>query len=126
MFAIRSTEYGMQGRLLGFQEHPFECSSNYASAAVMRCNLDVKDLRRVLPEEHWLTDGEELPGRGKRAHWGYMQHHEWDGKKYVARHRNAEPSKNPIQWEDDMDLQDWRQLLLQLMHVHPRLLQLFP
>ena len=79
LFVVKVSDYGMQGRLLGFQEHPYECASNYPSAASMRCNLDVQDLRRVLPEEHWLDDDEELPSLGERTTWGYMQHHEWDG-----------------------------------------------
>ena len=34
----------MQGRVLSFQEHPFECLSNYAALNCVRCNFDVQDL----------------------------------------------------------------------------------
>ena len=34
----------MTGRLLLFQEHPFECLTNYGGLDCMRCNLDVQDL----------------------------------------------------------------------------------
>ena len=115
LFVVKQTEYGMQGRILGFQEYPFECLSNYASATLMRSNLDVQDLRRVLPEEHWLHEEEELPSLGSRPDWGYMQHYEWDGKCYVTRHRTSTPAHDPFGWEDDMRPEDWRQLLLELM-----------
>ena len=36
LFVVKATEYGMQGRILGFQEHPFECQSNYAGSSTMR------------------------------------------------------------------------------------------
>ena len=115
LFIVKKTEYGMQGRILGFQEHPFECLSNYASAALMRCNLDVQDLRRVLPEEFWLNEDEELPSLGERSTWGYMQQYEWDGKAYVSRHRTQTPHKEGYGWEDNMRPEEWRKLLIQLM-----------
>lgn len=115
LFVVKVSDYGMQGRLLGFQEHPYECASNYPSAASMRCNLDVQDLRRVLPEEHWLDDDEELPSLGERTTWGYMQHHEWDGKQYVLRHRTSDPCKDASRWDEGMGLNDWRALLLKLV-----------
>ena len=52
LFVVRETDHGMQGRILHFQEHPFECLSNYGAIAAIRCNLDVQDLRRVLSQEH--------------------------------------------------------------------------
>ena len=41
---VGQSEHGMTGRLLLFQEHPFECLTNYAGLDCMRCNLDVQDL----------------------------------------------------------------------------------
>ena len=55
LFVIKQTSHGMQGRVLVFQEHPFECQSNYAGTASLRSNLDVQDLRRVFKESEWLT-----------------------------------------------------------------------
>ena len=53
----------MQGRLWSFQEHRFECPSNYAAGTAMRCNLDAQDLRRFLPAEHLLDYDEEYVQR---------------------------------------------------------------
>ena len=50
LFVIKQCKYGMQGRLMMFQEHPFECPSNYAASVSLRYNFDVQDLRHVLPE----------------------------------------------------------------------------
>ena len=72
LFVVKQTQYGMQGRVLSFQEHPFECQSNYGGVAALRCNFDVQDLRRVLPEEHWLPNSDALPHLGNRPDWGYM------------------------------------------------------
>ena len=66
-----------------FQEHPFECQSNYASIGAIRCNFDAQDMRRILPTEHWMAEGEDLPHIGSRDHWGYMNVYEWDGEAYV-------------------------------------------
>ena len=115
LFVVKQSEYGMQGRILGFQDHPFECLSNHGAAAVMRSNLDVQDLRRVLPEEHWLHDEEELPSLGPRPEWGYMQQYEWDGKAYVPRHRTQTPREEAFGWNDNMRPEEWRKLLLELM-----------
>ena len=92
----------MQGRLLQFQEHPFECKTNYAGSATLRCNFDVQDLRRVLPEEYWLGDEEELPHLGDCPGWGYMNHYERDGNEYVARKRSADADATgqPMRWND--------------------------
>ena len=92
-FVVKQKTFGMQGRLLLFQEHPFECPSNYAGSAAMRCNLDVQDLRRVLPEDCWLRDDEELPHLGGRPDFGYMNTYEWDGETYVPRRG---PAKGPL------------------------------
>ena len=63
---MRDPKFGMQGRLLPFQQHPSEAPSNYAGAAAFRSNLDVQDLRRVSRPEAWLDDGELLPHVGDR------------------------------------------------------------
>ncbi len=52
------TRYGMAGRILTFQEHPFECGTNYAALVAARCNCDVQDMRRVFPPHLWLEDSE--------------------------------------------------------------------
>ena len=66
LFVVKQSKYGMQGRVLHFQEHPFECISNHAGVAAMRCNLDVQCLRRVLPEEHWMMADDTMPHIGDR------------------------------------------------------------
>ena len=86
----------MAGRVLTFQLHPGECVTNYAALVSMRCNVDVQDLRRVLPPNLWmeredletnmLDEKDERYGQcaypqrykefsvGPRAEWGWMQH----------------------------------------------------
>ena len=49
LYIVKEKTHGMQGRLLLWQLHPFECQSNYAGTAALRCNFDVQDLRRRLP-----------------------------------------------------------------------------
>ena len=44
---VRETQYGMAGRILTFQMHPWECSTTYAGMVAMRCNLDVQDLSLI-------------------------------------------------------------------------------
>ena len=61
IFVVKSTAHGMQGRLLMIQEHPFEVQTNYAASASLRCNFDVQDLRRVLPEHLWNPESIPLP-----------------------------------------------------------------
>ena len=75
--------------------------NNYAGSASLRCNFDFQDLRRVLPEEHWLTSEEEMPHIGDRPDWGYMNHYEWDGNQYVLRKRaeGADLADQPMQWD---------------------------
>ena len=90
----RDTRYGMAGRILTFQIHPWECPSNYAALLSLRCNIDVQDLRRVpppwvwmLPEELEAKVGEEEESRhgaypqrvrgfstGPQPEWGWMKH----------------------------------------------------
>ena len=57
---VESDKYGMQGRLLHIQEHPFEGQTNYAAIAALRCNFDVQVLRRV-SAVHRKKRGEEMP-----------------------------------------------------------------
>ena len=66
-----------------YQGHPFEVMSNYGGVASARCNLDVQDLRRVLPEELWMEDDAVLPHLGDKPEWGYMGRYEWDGERHL-------------------------------------------
>jgi len=114
LFVIKQTSHGMQGRVLVFQEHPFECQSNYAAIATLRSNFDAQDLRRVLPEEHWLEDGEEMPHIGDRPEWGYMNVFEWDGEEYVPRRGDASEDmpRAGAAFRDDLSAEEWRGILL--------------
>jgi hypothetical protein len=86
----------MAGRIITYQTHPWECSTNYAALVAMRCNVDVQDLRRVLPPTMWMAPedlepvGEESNGEaytpgsyppryqgfslGAQDTWGWLQH----------------------------------------------------
>lgn len=116
MFVVKETEHGMQGRVLHFQEHPFEGQTNYAGLGAMRCNLDVQDLRRVLPEDLWLENEESLPHIGDRPEWGFMNFWEWNGRVYEPRLRNdvSLEGKPPERWLDQWSHDDWRTLYLKL------------
>ena len=92
IFVVKQQKHGMQGRLLLFQEHPYECVSNYAAAASMRCNFDTQDLRRVLSEKHWLDTSDDMPHIGFQPEHGYMSTYEWDGDEYVLRRGSAHPT----------------------------------
>ena len=94
MAICRETRYGMAGRLITFQTHPYECPTNYAALVAMRCNIDVQDLRRVPPPKLWMLPEElepevQLPQEarhvcypqrlpqfslGVQSTWGWMQH----------------------------------------------------
>jgi len=96
MAIFRDTRFGMAGRILTFQLHPWECPSNYAALVAMRCNVDVQDMRRVLPPHLWMPDADleptarEAEGEaethgaypqrvhgcsvGRQDDWGWMQH----------------------------------------------------
>ena len=119
LFIIKQTKFGMQGRVLHFQEHPFECQSNYAGSASLRSNLDVQDLRRVLPEEHWLDNDDKLPNLGERPEWGYMNFYEWDGEEYVPRCAGEGLDAQPTKWDDEMRPEDWRAILLECLNGEP-------
>ena len=66
LFVVKQNKFGMQGRVLLFQEHPFECQSNYAGVAALRCNFDLQDLRRVSRNEDFVAVGEDMPHIGDR------------------------------------------------------------
>ena len=103
----------MQGRLLGFQEHPFECQSNYGGVGALRCNLDVQDLRRVLLNYNWMDENEEkLPHIGDQPEWGYMNKLMWTGEKYEDLWDLE--GVDPQAWDDELQPADWRDILLEL------------
>jgi hypothetical protein len=58
---FRDTRYGSAGRIITLQIHPYECVTNYIAMVAMRCNVDVQDLRRVLPPELWMPPDELEP-----------------------------------------------------------------
>ena len=75
---FRETDYGMAGRIITFQMHPWETSTNYASLVAMRCNVDVQDMRRVLPPRLWMNPSELEPAakeedRNTYNHGAYPQ-----------------------------------------------------
>ena len=112
LFIVKKNTHGLQGRLLGFQQHPFECLSNSAGTAALRCNLDVQDLRRVLPPEQWMAEGDQMPHIGDRPDWGLMNHFEWNGEEYEE--RPSLEGTDPVQWDDELRPEDWRDILLDL------------
>ena len=94
---IREHKWGMSGRILTYQTHPFECPTNYAALVAMRCNIDVQDLRRTLPPALWMPEEDLEPetieeqekyqymhgaypqrlkdfSLGSQKHWGWLQH----------------------------------------------------
>jgi len=90
----RDTRFGMAGRIITFQTHPYECPTNYAAIVAMRCNIDVQDLRRVPPPKFWMLPEELEPevisseeerhvhypqrlsefSLGSQNEWGWMKH----------------------------------------------------
>ena len=64
---FRDTRYGMAGRVITFQVHPGECPTNYAGLVALRCNLDVQDMRRVLPPHLWLQPDHQEPAAAEDA-----------------------------------------------------------
>ena len=82
--------------------------------AAFRGNLDVQDLRRVLPQSLWQNTGEELPHIGDRPSWGYINVWERDGDEFVPRRGdNAQPlSSEPSRWHSGTTPEDWRRILL--------------
>ena len=114
VYVIRQTKHGMKGRLLLFQEHPFECQSNYAALPALRCNFDMQDLRRVLSTAEWLDS--DVPHLGNRPDFGYMNAYEWDGEAWVPRSEcesaQTDIGDAPHQWQDRESLENWREILL--------------
>ncbi len=56
----------MAGRIITHQTHPFGTITNYAALVAVRCNVDVQDMRRVLPPIFWMSEEElelNLPSR---------------------------------------------------------------
>ena len=76
----------------------FECQSNYAVLAAMRCNFDAQDLRRALAHRDlWMGPAEEMPHVGARPQWGYMNALEWNGKAFETR-PGAPTGDAPLAW----------------------------
>ena len=99
-----------------FQEQPFEVQTNYAGASALRCNFDVQDLRRVLPEKLWRQPHEDgLPSlrvdEKRSTEMGYMGAYEWDGTEFVEREGNAN-TREPVQWANEKTREEWRQTFL--------------
>ena len=129
IFVVKSTKHGMQGRLLMFQEQPFEVQTNYAGARALRCNFDVKDLRRVLPEKLWKPAEESCPSlrvdENRSKEMGYMGAYEWDGEGFEAREGDSR-MREPSHWGQDKAPEEWRQAFLAalepehaILHDHP-------
>ena len=59
---------GMRGRLYTFQDHPFEGPTNYVGLVAIRCNLDVQDLRQVLPAHAPAS----MPSTESQPDWAWM------------------------------------------------------
>ena len=113
---IQETEFGMQGRLRLFQEHPFECQSNYGALAALRCHFDIQDLRRLLPAAEWLE--EELPHLGECPDLGYMNSFEWNGKEWQLRRPDLDDIGDaPVQWTGTESPEDWREILLDCLRA---------
>ena len=78
----------------------------------MRCNLDVQDLRRVLPEELWKPEGTPLRLPALRIdentdkEMGYMGMYEWDGEPFVLRDADcaAGQAREPISWRNECQI----------------------
>ena len=66
----------MAGRILTYQVHPWECPTNYAAKVAMRCNVDVQDMRRVLPPSLWMPEAELEPNAREYAdeNWSHGEY----------------------------------------------------
>jgi len=126
---VEQTQYGMQGRLLSFQGHPFECQSNYGGLATIRCSYDVQDLRRVSAirrqvdgsdELYWMKPGTQLPHIGDREEWGYMNEQEWDGTEFKLRHPRPSAETPPERWENEVNSERWRRIFLECIDSSDR------
>ena len=121
IFVVKSTKHGMQGRLLMLQEHPFEVQTNYAGAASLRCNFDVQDFRRVLPDHMWKPDHASYPcvrmDEDRVKEFGYMGVYEWDAEEFVQRRSQSLPADKhePEIWHTDRTHSEWREVFLEAM-----------
>ena len=83
--------------------------TNYAASCALRCNFDVQDLRRVLPEKLWRLDDAplNLPSlridEDRDKEMGYMGNYEWDGETFVLRDSNRAlgEARDPVIWRDE-------------------------
>ena len=112
LMILKGNSFGMQGRLLPFQKTPFEVLSNFGGTTTWRSNLDLQDMRRVLPESMWLPEGETLPHLGDQPDWGHMNKYEWTGEAYEEK-PNLE-GQDPHMWTDFVTASEWREMLLDL------------
>ena len=125
MFIVQQAKHGMQGRLLLFQEHSFEVQANYAASCALRCNFDVQDLRRVLPEELWSSADAplNLPSlridEDRDKEMGYMGVYGWDGETFVPRDpsRALGQPREPIIWREEYTGEKWRDVFISALNV---------
>ena len=109
----------MQGRLLLFQDHPGEGPRNECGSGGLRCNFDVQDMHRVLPEHLWNREAVPLPrlriDEKREKEMGFMSLWERDGEKFVEREpgRTHGDLRGPVQWRDDKTRSEWRQAFLE-------------
>jgi hypothetical protein len=118
LMILKGNSFGMQGRLLPFQKTPFEVLSNFGGTTTWRSNLDLQDMRRVLPESMWLPEGETLPHLGDQPDWGHMNKYEWTGEAYEEK-PNLE-GQDPHMWTDFVTASEWREMLLDLHRQHQK------
>lgn len=122
IFVVKQTKHGMQGRLLQFQEQPYEVQTNYSGAASLRCNFDVQDLRRVLPDHLWKPDDATYPSlpvdESRAKEMGYMGVYEWDGEAFAPRESGCSVGahRGPEQWQDEKTRPEWREAFLAAMN----------
>lgn len=65
---------GRGGRIITVQDNPFECSSNPVRLVTGRCNFDLQDMRRVLPEP--ILPSGPYPHLGPKPHWSMMDNYD--------------------------------------------------
>ena len=61
MSIFRDTHFGMLGRIITYQDHGFELSTNYCGPVAFRNNLDVQVVRRVLSPHLWMHEEDLNP-----------------------------------------------------------------
>ena len=107
------------GRVYTWQTHAYEGKTNYCGLAALRCNLDVQDLRRVLPgllgstgssvATSWLPL--DLPCLGPMQRWGWMD----KASEVVDGVLQAVSVSSGL----DRPAIDWREVLLSMMDLEP-------